>query len=340
MEAAGNVSPSGTVPYLSVSLGDLQVNFVESFSNKRSFVDSHSHYHAFFEVHFVWEGVLKISSDGETVTLYPGEACLIPPHLQHFACREEPQGDAGGKPDGELGWTSLFFDLRRGASHPKDGGGEYSNYHSLYQKIVKLHWLTLGEDALYRAALERIPGIFSRPGVGGVHQIRALLSLIFLELSQQVADSLPNRGREETDAPAKGQGSVSSSPFETENIRKWRIESYISQNYHRDASLQELAQQLYLSVKQTERILRQQMGYGFREALLRQRMAMAWELILSGGQPLEEVGRQVGYESYSGFGRIFRRYFGITPSQLREHPEIQSSGADRSLMGSAEKTPE
>ena len=88
VEAAGNLLiPTGAVPYLSVSLGDLQVNFVESFSDRRSFVDSHSHYHAFFEVHFVWQGALKIFSDGETVTLYPGEACLIPPHVQHFACR-------------------------------------------------------------------------------------------------------------------------------------------------------------------------------------------------------------------------------------------------------------
>ena len=311
------------VPYLSISLGDLQVNFVESFSDKRIFVDSHSHYHAFFEVHFVWQGELKIVSEGETVTLFPGEACLIPPHVQHFTCREESSAEHTNE---ELGWMALLFDLRSIYVQRSGGGGEYHYYQGLYQRISRLHWLTLGEDSFFRSVLERIPGSFLKPDVDSIHQTRALLTLAFLELSKRVATSLPNRD-EKTGATPLGAGNVSgSSPFETENIRKWRIESYISQNYQRNASLQELAQQLHLSVKQTERIVRQQMGYGFREALLRQRMAMAWELILSSKHSLEEIGRQVGYESYSGFGRIFRRYFGVTPGQLRERRGLDNWG--------------
>jgi AraC-like DNA-binding protein/mannose-6-phosphate isomerase-like protein (cupin superfamily) len=55
--------------------------------------------------------------------------------------------------------------------------------------------------------------------------------------------------------------------------------------------------------------------------LARWRLALAADLLRSGGLPLARVAEEVGYESEQAFNRAFKREFGVPPARWRRHDE-------------------
>ena len=86
------------------------------------------------------------------------------------------------------------------------------------------------------------------------------------------------------------------------------IHEYIEQNYHRSLRLRDLAEVLHLSERQTQRIIHTLFGTSFSELLSRHRASVAERLAASSDMPWSEIAGYVGYETYSGFRRSFRRY--------------------------------
>lgn len=87
------------------------------------------------------------------------------------------------------------------------------------------------------------------------------------------------------------------------------IGEYLSTNYNRNIHLTDLAELLHLSEMQTQRIVKRCTGKTFGENLLMYRMLSAKELMETGGMTLREIGEYVGYESYSGFWKAYKKYF-------------------------------
>ena len=79
-------------------------------------------------------------------------------------------------------------------------------------------------------------------------------------------------------------------------------------NYRQSISLSDLAQMLCLSERQTERLVQSCTGNSFREALNDTRMKVAEQLMESKAMSLEEIAQYVGYQSYSGFWKAWKRY--------------------------------
>lgn len=74
------------------------------------------------------------------------------------------------------------------------------------------------------------------------------------------------------------------------------------------------------------RLFREQVGVPFHDWQCKVRTEEAKRLVLSSRQPIDAVGRAVGYHEPSTFGRVFQRYEGITPRGLRSfskaYPEL------------------
>lgn len=88
------------------------------------------------------------------------------------------------------------------------------------------------------------------------------------------------------------------------------IHEYIEQNYHRSLRLRDLAEVLHLSERQTQRIIRALFGMSFSKLLSSHRASVAERLAASSDMPWSEIAGYVGYETYSGFRRSFRRHGG------------------------------
>lgn len=86
------------------------------------------------------------------------------------------------------------------------------------------------------------------------------------------------------------------------------IHEYIEQNYHRPVRLCELAERLHLSERQTQRIIQRLFGMGFSALLAGHRASVAARLASTTDMPWCEIAAYVGYDTYSGFRRSFRRH--------------------------------
>jgi len=103
--------------------------------------------------------------------------------------------------------------------------------------------------------------------------------------------------------------------FETESKkllpvtdREFIIREFFAKKYNLDISIDELAKELSLSCKQTAREIKKYTGQTFREQLAKTRIEMANVMIKTTDLPLSEISRSVGYSSYSGFYKAYRRF--------------------------------
>ena len=79
------------------------------------------------------------------------------------------------------------------------------------------------------------------------------------------------------------------------------IREFFSRRYSEDVHLSDLAAELHLSERQTERLVEEHTGKSFRDELTDTRMAVADQLIAEGELSLSEIAAYVGYRSYAGF---------------------------------------
>ena len=86
------------------------------------------------------------------------------------------------------------------------------------------------------------------------------------------------------------------------------ITEFFSNNYGSDVTLGTLAEMLHLSEKQTERLVIKTMGCTFKKALANVRTDTADHLIKTTDMTLTEVAEYVGYHSYSGFWKAYRKH--------------------------------
>lgn len=86
------------------------------------------------------------------------------------------------------------------------------------------------------------------------------------------------------------------------------IHEYVEQNYHRPLRLRDLAEVLHLSERQTQRIIRSLFGMSFSEFLGAHRASVAERLAATTDMPWARIAEYVGYETYSGFRRAYRRH--------------------------------
>ena len=94
------------------------------------------------------------------------------------------------------------------------------------------------------------------------------------------------------------------------------IEDYIATNYkYSDVSLHTLAESMHLSSRQTERLCSKIFGASFSSLLTKQRMTMAKALINEKCHSLSKISEMVGYNSYAGFYKSYKKYYNASPKK-------------------------
>ena len=87
------------------------------------------------------------------------------------------------------------------------------------------------------------------------------------------------------------------------------IREYMEYNYSKNITLDDLAKYLNISKKQTERLAIKYLGRTFLEELTAIRMNAADVLTrIKGNRNLTKIAPLVGYQSYSGFYKAYKRY--------------------------------
>ena len=103
-----------------------------------------------------------------------------------------------------------------------------------------------------------------------------------------------------------------------------QITAYVEANLAQKITLQMIAGQFHVSVSTITQLFRKKEKTTFHHFVTSKRMEKARDLILQ-GQPLESVGKAIGYQDHSTFYRAFRQEYGICPRQYRKLQEPSDS---------------
>ena len=96
-----------------------------------------------------------------------------------------------------------------------------------------------------------------------------------------------------------------------------KITAYVEANLAQKITLQMIAGQFHVSVSTITQLFRKKEKTTFHHFVTSKRMEKARDLILQ-GQPLESVGKAIGYQDHTTFYRAFRQTFGISPREFHK----------------------
>lgn len=96
---------------------------------------------------------------------------------------------------------------------------------------------------------------------------------------------------------------------------------YIQQHYAENTGLSELAVANFVSRQYLSTLFKKETGKTLTAYIQECQMQHAAELLSDSSYPVTKVAGMCGYDNTAYFTKIFRKYYGVTPSQYRKSPE-------------------
>ncbi|MEV5027473.1 response regulator transcription factor [Paenibacillus sp. LPE1-1-1.1] len=95
------------------------------------------------------------------------------------------------------------------------------------------------------------------------------------------------------------------------------VQHYIDQHYMEPISLETVAHHFYVSKEHLSRAYKTIVGENMTEYIIRKRMERAKQLLVHTAISIKKVAQICGYSEIAYFHRVFKKYFGITPGEIR-----------------------
>lgn len=106
-----------------------------------------------------------------------------------------------------------------------------------------------------------------------------------------------------------------------QNERINRIAEYIAQHHQENITLQQVAEQEYLSVPYLSRFFNKRMGMGFTAYLNQVRLAHAVSDLVATDELIDRIAENSGFSNTQAFVQLFKKRYGVLPSQYRRQKE-------------------
>ncbi|RLL48396.1 response regulator [Oceanobacillus piezotolerans] len=103
---------------------------------------------------------------------------------------------------------------------------------------------------------------------------------------------------------------------EDDTIRQ--IRQYIIENSHKQISLDGIAQKFKLSPIYISKLYKEQLGVNYISFLTECRLEHARKLMLNPEKSLKEVTFDIGYQDPNYFSKVFRKMYGVSPTEYRK----------------------
>ncbi|MFC4323632.1 response regulator transcription factor [Litchfieldia salsa] len=95
------------------------------------------------------------------------------------------------------------------------------------------------------------------------------------------------------------------------------IEQYLRKNYKQDITLQEIADQFFLSREYISRRFKQEFKETITDYLTRIRIEYAKKLLHNPQMKIYEIAFQIGYHNEKYFSKVFKKSVGVSPNEYR-----------------------
>lgn len=101
-----------------------------------------------------------------------------------------------------------------------------------------------------------------------------------------------------------------------ENALIARVLQHLNQNYTADITIDEVAKEFFINKSYLSHLFREYVGMPLWTYVILRRLNRFNELV-AGGETVEHACRQVGFQNYSNFFRLYKKYMNMTPSQFK-----------------------
>lgn len=239
-----------------------------------------SHYHNYYEIYFLEEGLRYQRNQDDLYILKPGDAMLFSPYIMHFSY---------GPEDVPFKRVVLYFhrdevDSPRLLEALDAGNGMYLPTQKDRQNI--------------RRVIESLLWEQDHPGDFQKDYQHVLLNLLLYTLVRQ----------KRTQAQAKPE----------EKNRMDQVIQYIHHHYHEDIKLETLARAFYISPYYLCREFKEYTNSTIIQYLNVTRIMNAQRKFMETDLNITEISRLTGFSNLTHFNRVFKSVTGMTPSGYRK----------------------
>lgn len=245
------------------------------------------HEHRSMEMHFVVNGSVTFYLPDRTVDVMGGQAILIPANMPHKLQNRS----------GQIYYRFVLKFMIEPLSDDPEAQFMAETLDVCEVKIIPIYGrvLELLEDCM-REAMDRVNGFHTVIEL----DIVSILMLVARELTHSAKATYTVREKKHTDQQ-----------------RVQQIMSLIEADAMSSLSVSELAQRVYLSPRQIQRIVQQQYGMTIRELMMRSRLKRSKEMLKDPDINISDIASRLGFSSAQSFCRFFHRMEGEPPAHYR-----------------------
>lgn len=263
-----------------------QILYIFEAINKNT-MSTKYHSHDFIEISVILDGPVKYVIENELVLLNKGDILLFNPGVSHqeYVCK----GSLGHEL--HIGITNFRLEgFRKNFILTKDNS-----------PVIRLK---KNEDEFFKCCNEIIEEQKNN-ALGYDLVLKALVMKLLVALLRET----------HFEENSKHTVKYSFESTDKQNLVKAIID-FMNENYMNDISLDKIAKNMYLSPVYISKIFKEETGDSPINYLIRKRLEKAKELLEVEGLPVKIAAKSVGYDDAYYFSKLFKKYYGISPSKV------------------------
>lgn len=273
-----------------ITIEEMNPTFLFTWKGTRGREKDNYHCHDFAEMAFVLSGCGRYRIEGEIYEIGEGDLLIFNPGVHHQAMLSEEAEIT--TTEFFVGFTDVQFEgFPRNHVPMPEGGHILHTSGELRQRLFKICSSMEAENAVCRQ--------------GRYFMLKAYMIQMILLIVREQCEPL--------ELP-------SGYAFESVN-RKYVVEqivNYFEDHYNQKISLDRIAENMYLSPFYISKIFKSETGDTPIRHLINIRLEKAKELLENGwAGSIQEVAACVGYDDAYHFSKLFKKRYGVSPSQVK-----------------------
>ncbi|MBS4957225.1 MAG: AraC family transcriptional regulator [Clostridium sp.] len=248
------------------------------------------HCHDFLELSIVTSGKVEYYIDGNEYILNKGDLLLSNPGLYHM----ETPNEKSKYTQLHIGINNFKLSEIRENYIDNKGVGPVLRFKKYENEFLKCCDEIIKEEKMKRMGYPLV--------------LKSLVMKLLIIICRELED--------EEEKVEENIYSCSLESNEKQNIVK-SIISYMNSNYMNDISLDKISKNMYLSPVYISKIFKEEIGDSPINYLIKIRLAKAEELLKDNTLPVKVIAKRVGYNDAYHFSKLFKKYYGVSPSSFR-----------------------
>lgn len=103
-----------------------------------------------------------------------------------------------------------------------------------------------------------------------------------------------------------------------------KVHRYIRDHYSENIDRNSIAEEFYVSPEYLGKVYKRETGKSLKDSISEYRIQKAKELLLTPNVRIGEIAMQVGFDSFTYFSTMFKKYTGVTPNEYRKNLNVDT----------------